>query len=239
MHRIGTIVIVVFFWNLVAAQASNRVFIPRTPLTQQELDEIKASLIDEQGWSESRANEFVSGADTRHFRFTESDFRRAFSNLSPNDRQVSVCANSMIGGGVTRIVYLSAPSGNEVTVKSSTCRRVEGGMSCTPLSETVNYFVEVPEYNFTLGDGLSLAEAAELLAILREQGIADLPDWYQRSGFGYRDVTNIGKSGDVYTLRLGEHFCGGCTATFKVRIEATGNDRRRLTLVEEPDGLCI
>lgn len=227
-----------FCWLLATAQQVERVFIPHTPSTEQELDDPGAGSINEHGGSESAAEEVLSGADTERYRFTEDDFRRAFPSLSPDDEQVSICGNSMMSGA-TRLVYLSPAAENTVTVKVSGCRPVEGGLSCSPLSESVNYFFESPEHNFTLDDGVSFAEAQELLTAFRDHGIAALPDWYMRQRFGYLDVANIGKAGDVYALRLGEFFCRGCTATFKVRIEGPNGDQRRLILVEEPEGMCI
>ena len=208
MYRIGIVIIVgVFCWVFAEAQESDRVFIPHTPLTKQELDEHKAELINEHGWSQATAEEFVRGADIQHYRFTEGDFRRAFADLSPDDQQATMCGNSMMGGA-TRLVYLSPASENTVAVKTSRCRPVEGGWSCSALSKNVRYFFESPEHNFTLDDGLSYVEASELLAIFRDHGIADLPDWYQRQRFGYLDVTNIGKSDAFACTPAGRLFSG-------------------------------
>jgi hypothetical protein len=239
MLRLWTVAfLVACCWAQTTAQESDRVFIPHTPLTEQELDAYKVELIRDHGWSGSTAEEFVRGASREHHRFTDDDLRRAFPEIGPDDQQASLCGNSMMSGA-TRLVYISPPFDHLVTVKATMCSPVEGGLSCSALSEYESYFFETPEQRFTLDDGVSLEEAKKLLTIFRDHGLEGLPDWYQRQRFGYQDVNNIGKDGDVYTLHLGEFFCRGCTATFKVRIDTRKGGDPALMLVEEPEGMCI
>ena len=239
MLRVGIIVLIcVIGCTYATAQDAEQVFVPHISLTEQEMDDYKAELITDYGWSESTAEEFVRGADREHYRFTDHDFRRAFPGILPDDKQASVCGNSMMSGA-TKLVYLSPALDNKVTVKTSGCSPIEGGLSCSPLSEDERYYFETPEQNFTLDDDVTFDEASDLLAIFRDHGISGLPDWYQRQRFGYLDVANIGKTGDVYVLRLGEFFCRGCTATFKVKVEKSDGEKPHLILVEEPEGMSI
>lgn len=239
MLRVGIVILICAIGCTRAiAQDAERVFIPHAALTEQELAEYKDELIHDHGWNEATAEEFVSTADTEIYRFTDNDFRKAFLRILPDDKQASMCSNFVMSGA-TRLVYLSPASGNKVTVKTSTCAPVEGGLSCSPLLETERYYFESPMRNFALNDDVSFDEASDLLLMYRDHGISGLPDWYERQRFGYLDVSSISRTGDIYVLRLGEFFCRHCTATFKVRVERTNGKKPRLILVEDPEGVCI
>lgn len=236
ISRIGTLILICILCSVPAiARDSARVFIPHTPVTKQELEKYKAELVREYGLSESAAEEFIRNISGEQYKFTDDDFRKAFPQISARDKQASLCSNSIMGG-VTRLVYLSPASENTVTVKSSMCNPVQGGLSCEPLSEHEYYFFESPDHRFTLDDGVSYEEASELLVVFRDRGLRGLPDSFNQA-FGYKDVTRIGKAGAVYDLHLGEFFCRGCTATFKVIIE--GGDQPTLRLVGEPEVMCV
>jgi hypothetical protein len=93
MSRNGNAILMsTFCWVLATAQESDRVSIPHTPLTKQELDEYKVEVINDHGWSKSTAEEFVPGASSEHFRFTDDDFRKAFPKILPSDKQESLCS---------------------------------------------------------------------------------------------------------------------------------------------------
>ena len=133
------------------AQKPDRGFIPHTLVTEQDLDEYKAELVRGHGVKESAAEEFIRDMSNEQYKYTDEDFRKAFPQLLPGDKQASLCSNSLMSGA-TRLVYLSPPSENTVGVKSSTCNPVQGGLSCSPLSEHQSYFFESPENHFTLDD---------------------------------------------------------------------------------------
>jgi len=239
MFRVGFVVLICTIGcTHASAQEAERVFIQHTPLTEQELDDYKKELINDSGWSVSTAEKFVTGADQEHYRFGDVDFRVALPCILPTDNLASICSNSMMHPE-TRLVYLSPALDNRVTVKASECSLVEGGLSCSPLSEYEQYYFESPEHNFTLDNDVTFDEASNLLAIFRDNGIPGLPDWHQRARFGYLGVTSVGRIDDVYVLRLGDIYCGHCTATFKVRIEHLDSEHPRLVLVEGPEGICI
>ena len=232
------VLIVMGCWMQATAEESNAVFVPHTRLTEQELDEYKAELVDEHGWSESTAEEFVRGASRERFKFTDDDVRAAFREILPSDNRDSICSNSIMSGA-TRLVYVSPPSKSSVTVKSSVCAPVDGGLSCSPLSVHEFYYFETPSIRFTLDDDVSPDEAIQLLTTFRDNGIRGLPEWYERQRFGYKDVTHIGRSGIWYVLQLGEFYCRGCTATFKVLVDSEDGGEPALVLDAEPEGMCI
>jgi hypothetical protein len=93
--------------------------------------------------------------------------------------------------------------------------------------ENERHFFESPKHNFILDDDVTFDEASNLLAIFRDHDIPGLPDWYQQ--FGYLDVASIGKTDDIYVLQLGEFFCGGCKATFNVKVELPDGEKPQRT----------
>jgi len=226
----------------VSGQEIERVFIPFTPVTGEALGNHNAEevnrLMSDYGWTEAEAKKYVQDYGGEVYTFSTADFRVAFPNIAETDKQASFCSNSMMSGA-SRLVFFSPVSDNMVRIKASGCRLEKDGISCTPMTESIKYFFESPEYNFVLEDGVSFAEASKLLTIFRDDGIAGLPDWFERQKFGYLDVTSIGKSNDIFVLTLGEFFCRGCKATFKVRFLNPDGETPSLTLVGDPEGMCI
>lgn len=234
----ATLLLVLSLWYAAVAQESEGVFVPYTLLSQHELDEQKTKVIDERGHDEATADELVRRIPELHLKFTEESIRRAFPAIEPGDTRKSLCSNSMMSGE-TALVYLSPKLEQAVTVKQSTCYPTDGGLLCSPLSEHGFYYFESPELHFTLSDDVTIEEANEVLTLFRDSGIEGLPDWYKRQKFGYRDVTRIDKVGIWYVLHLGEFYCRGCTAKFKVIIETPGDTPPVLVLDTEPEGMCI
>ncbi len=225
-------------WNAAVSQDSEAVFVPYTQLTQDELDKQKTKLIEERGYDEATADELVRRIPELHLKFTEESIRRAFPTIESGDTRKSLCRNSMMSNK-TALVYLSPKPAQAVIVKHSNCYPTDGGLLCSPLSEYRSNYFESPEIHFTLSDDVTIEEANEVLTLFRDGGIEGLPDWYKRQKFGYRDVTHIDKVGIWYVLHLGESYCRGCTAKFKVIIEASGNAAPALVLDAEPEGMCI
>lgn len=236
--RISTILLLVACLWCAAAEESEGVFVPYTLLPQNELNEQKLKLINERGYDEATADELVRRIPDLHLKFTEENIRRAFPAIEPGDKRKSLCSNSMMSGK-TALVYLSPKPEQAVSVKQSTCYPTDGGLLCSPLSEHEFYYFESPEQHFTLSDDVTIEEANEVLTLFRDSGIEGLPDWYKRQEFGYRDVTYIDRVGIWYVLHLGEFYCRGCTAKFKVIVEAPGDTPPKLVLDAEPEGMCI
>jgi hypothetical protein len=237
--RISTILLLGLSpWNTAVSQDSEAVFVPHTLLTQHELDEQKTKLIEERGYDEETAEELVRRIPEIHLKFTEENIRSVFPAIDPGDKRQSLCRNSMMSDN-TALVYLSPKPEQAVIVKHSTCYPTDGGLLCSPLSEYKSYYFEAPEIHFTLSADVTIDEANDILTIFRDSGIEGLPNWYKRQKFGYRDVTHIDKVGVWYVLHLGEFHCRGCTAKFKVIIEAPGDKPPALVLDAEPEGMCI
>ena len=237
--RISAILLLVLCpWNSAFSQDSEAVFVPHTLLTQQELDEQKVKLIEERGYDEETAEELVRRIPELHLIFAEESIPSAFPLIAPGDQRKSLFRSSMMSDS-TALSYLSPKSKQTVIVTYSNCYPTDGGLLCSPMSEHESYYSGRPRHIFALLDDVTIEGANDILTIFRDSGIEGLPDWYKRQKFSYRYVTRIDRVGVWYVLHLGEIHCRGCTAKFKVIIEAPGDKPPALVLDAEPEGTCI
>ncbi|RLA42736.1 MAG: hypothetical protein DRR42_22915 [Gammaproteobacteria bacterium] len=210
------------------------VFIPLSPMTEIEIEQAKEQFRSDPEMADFDVDD-VFGDGTDIYTYRESDIRLALAGIEDSDERLSLCSNT-IAGGATRIVYLSSVRGHDVIVKSASCKQAEGGLSCNPVEANSKQFYREPKNYFSVEGEVTYDEASLLLSIYEKYGIADLPKWYQ--GFTVSSVNTISKVPGGYKLSLGEIYCGGCKATFVVRLEEAGNEQR-LILVNEPEGVCI
>lgn len=231
-----SLLLLAIFLQDASAQHSESVFIPFALLSEQALADYKAALIDS-GWSQSKAEELVKIPSNVRNRLTDIDFRMAFPEINESDTQASLCTNHMLRGSNIRLVYLSPASDNSVIAKSSRCSRTDDGFLCSSLKLQKAYFFEMPESYFTLKNNVSFDEAEIILSIFRDQGIANFSPVHGM--YTYQDVTAIGKTGDLYTLSLGDQICSGCATSIKVKVVDTGDGLSTLRLVEKEQGLCL
>lgn len=231
MSRKIIIILVGIFCAFVSmAQTSGSIFVPHHPLTKQQRTKFKDKLINMYGFSERRAVEYLQNAASHIYIYT--DFRKYFSRLDLKDKKVSICTNPMMANA-TRIVYLSTPIKHTVVVKSSMCKPVKGGLSCSPISVHTSYFFESPEQYFTLEDGVSYEKAIKLLTFLRGKTTGS-----QGPLFDYRNTTRISKHGDVYKVHLGDLVCG-CTTTLSVTTGTSKNGKPIFKLSGDAMSHCV
>jgi hypothetical protein len=210
------------------------VFIPHSPLTEAERIE-KRKQFETMPISADYTFEEVFGDDANLITYRDSDIRSALVGLQATDEMFSLCSNSIMSGA-TRLVFISPPNNNTVTVKFSACRPVAEGLNCLPVEPVEKYFYKKPEHFFSLGVGLSYSEAERVLSAFESRGIKDLPEWYR--AFTFSSVNRMEKSPDGYLLLLGEVYCGGCTADLVVQFDPLSKEDE-LVLVKDPKGMCI
>lgn len=210
------------------------VFIPASPLTQEEIEKEKERFRNDPEWAEFDVEEII-GDGKGMVTYREEDIRSAFPYLESDDKQLSLCSNSIMGNA-TLVVFSSPAEPNRKWVKTSSCSLTERGLVCQPLELDIKY--EYQGILFDTGLGLEYQEATKIIEFLKSHSIEGLPRFEQR--FSYKQINKVENTRNGYLIGFGELFCSGCVSQVVVKpVYVNGKELEKLIFVDAIGGLCI
>lgn len=189
-------------------------FIPASPMTAAE-------------------NVRATASNASLFTYRTEDVLRGLDGLEAGDQVVAFCPSKVIEGAM-RLILQAPPGDGTVTVKTTSCSPVEGGMNCGVVNATERGFYKSPDNFFLLQDGVTQNEADRVMYLFETKGILNIPEQFSR--FDFSTVMAIGKSAEIFRLSLSDPpHCETCSA--QVSVVITAEDE--LALVGEPVQQCI
>lgn len=214
------------------ATQKETIFIPASPLTQEEIATEKERFKKALGWAEFDVEEII-GDGKGMFKYREEDIRSAFPSLERDDKQLSLCSNSVMSNA-TLLVFTSPAEPNRTWVKTSSCSPTEKGLVCQPLELDIKY-----EYQGILFDtGLEYEEAVKIIEFFESHSIEGLPHFEQR--FSYKQINKVESTRNGFLIGFGELFCSGCISEVVVRpVYGNSKELEKLVFVDAIGGLCI
>ena len=214
------------------ATQKETIFIPASPLTQEEIATEKERFKKALGWAEFDVEEII-GDGKGMFKYREEDIRSAFPSLERDDKQLSLCSNSVMSNA-TLLVFTSPAEPNRKWVKTSSCSPTEKGLVCQPLELDIKY-----EYQGILFDtGLEYEEAVKIIEFFESHSIEGLPRFEQR--FSYKQINKVERTRNGFLIGFGELFCSGCISEVVVRpVYGNSKELEKLVFVDAIGGLCI
>ena len=217
-----------------ATQEGSR-FIPSSQLTKAEIEETKALFEKDPEWSEYTFEE-VYGDGSQIFTYRDSDIRSAFPKLTDEDKQLSLCSNSVMSGATLLVFSSPAESPNRKWLKTSSCSPTDKGLVCQPLELDIKY--EYQGILFDTGLGLEFEGAIKIIEFFKSHSIEGLPRFEQ--GFSYKQINKIESTRNGFLIGFGELFCSGCVSQVVVKPEYGNNkELEKLIFVDAIGGFCI
>lgn len=234
MINIAILSMIIFLCGCAAQK--NTSFIPASPLTQEEIDEHRKQFESDPEWADYTFED-VFGNGQGMFRYREEDIRAALPEIDSEDKQLSLCSNSIMSGATAIVFSSKLDNPNRILLKTASCGPVEGGLACDSVSEERKYIYK--DIFFNLGSGFKYEEAVEVLAVFESKGIDNLPEWH-RKVFGFKSVNAISKTMEGYLIGAGEVFCGGCVTKIIVKPELSPESKIiKLNYVDAINSICI
>lgn len=218
------------------ATQKESVFIPASPLTKEEIEKEKERFRNDPEWAEFDAEEIIGDAKGM-FTYREKDIRSAFPTLKKEDKQLSLCSNSVMSNA-TLLVFSSPVEAeeNRKWLKTSSCSPTEKGLACQPMELDIKY--EYQDVLFDTGLGLEYEKAVEIIEFFKEHGIENLPRFEQR--FSYKQINKVENTRNGFLIGFGELFCSGCVSKVVVKPVYGNNEKlEKLIFIDAIGGLCI
>ncbi|MCL1107854.1 hypothetical protein [Shewanella algicola] len=217
------------------ASHSESIFIPASPLTQEEIDAEKERFRNDPEWADIDVEEMI-GDGKGMYTYREKDIRSALKGIEDSDERLSLCSNSIMSGA-TSIVFLGKTNEpNRVNLKTASCGPVKGGLACQPMKS--NWKHQYKDIYFNAGM-LRYEKALKVILAFEERGIENLPDWHRKM-FGVNSVNSVEETMNGYLIGVGELFCGGCVAKILVKPTLDENSEiTKLTYVDAIGSICI
>ena len=217
------------------ASQTKTIFIPASPLTQEEIEKEKERFSNDPLWDGFDVEEVI-GDGKGMMTYRESDIRSAFPSLTENDEQLSLCSNSMMSNATLLVFSSPAESANRKWIKTASCSPAENGLFCRPLELDIKYDYE--GVLFDTGLGVEYEEATIIIDLFKRSGIEGLPQFQQR--FTHEMINKVQKTTHGFLIGFGEIYCSGCVSDVIIKpVYSEQQTIEKLVFVDAIGSLCI
>lgn len=210
--------------------------IPASPLTLEEIEQEKERMRNDPDFSDFDLESDLLSFEGA-FTFRDEDIRAAMPGLEEQDKKISLCSNSIMGGA-SRLVYLGEEfEPSRYWLKESSCGLAENEMHCGPYQLSPVYKYKGQYLN--VGGRREFDEAIKVISFVESRGISGMPEWNARV-FPPETINDVEKTANGYLISFGEVFCGGCVAKILVfpKFDSKGNIKK-LKYIDSIKSICI